>query len=305
MNTNKHESEGTGISRIDAKETGELRIRVFGGEDLPTLVYLPGLHGDWTLVTSFREEMEGRARFVEVTYPRTLEWSVSDYRDAVAAGLREHGVRAGWLLGESWGSQVAWALLDEQWTAGSGWDGFKAEGLILAGGFVKHPWKWGPGALKWIGEHTPDRMRRMELNIYKWYGRFRHRHAPGTRDALGEFVARRTKLDQHAILWRLELLRENDPRSIARRTRIPVRFLAGAVDPLVPWFQVRWWLRRNCPGYRGGRTFWFADHNVLATAPVKAAELVVRWMEEQPRMGTNGKGNGFADEEAMDMIRGA
>jgi hypothetical protein len=44
---------------------------------------------------------------------------------------------------------------------------------------------------------------------------------------------------------------------------------------------VRWWLRRNCPGYRGGKTFWLADHNVLATAPKGSAERVLKWMQKE------------------------
>src|SRR5947209_4789033 len=117
-----------------------LQIRIHGDAPLPTLVYLPGLHGDWTLVSSFRAAVAGRVRFVEFTYPRTLTWSLDDYAAAVEVALLNHGVQQGWLLAESFSSQV-------------------------------------------------------------------------------------------------------------------------------PWPQVRLWLRRNCPGYRGGRTIVRADHNVLGTAP--------------------------------------
>ena len=65
----------------------------------------------------------------------------------------------------------------------------------------------------------------------------------------------------------------------ARRTRLPVFYLAGLVDPLVPWPFVRLWLRRHCPGYRGGKTIWGADHNVLGTAPRPAAEQIVQWID--------------------------
>jgi len=50
----------------------ELQLRIHGEGSLPTLIYLPGLHGDWTLIGGFRQALAGRARFVEVTYPRTL-----------------------------------------------------------------------------------------------------------------------------------------------------------------------------------------------------------------------------------------
>lgn len=268
--------------------TEELQIRVYGDATLPTLVYLPGLHGDWTLVTSFRAALANRVRFVEITYPRLLTWSLEDYTDAIAAGLLARGIDRAWLLGESWGSQIGWALLGRHINAmarplDQQAGGFQPEGLVLAGGFVKHPWKWGPGMLKWIGEHTPMKSYELELKIYACYSRFRHRRAPETLASIKEFVARRTDLDRQAMRQRLDLLGRYDPRAIARQTRLPVHYLAGLVDPLVPWILVRWWLRRNCPGYRGGKTFWLADHNVLATAPRRAADWVMKWMQHGAR----------------------
>jgi hypothetical protein len=47
-----------------------------------------------------------------------------------------------WILGESFSSQVAWELLAQQALLGSA-KGFACEGLILVGGFVRHPWPWG------------------------------------------------------------------------------------------------------------------------------------------------------------------
>src|SRR5438876_7314022 len=88
-----------------------LQIRIHGDASLPTLIYLPGLHGDWTLVTSFRLAIAGRVRFVEFTYPRTLTWSLDDYAAAVAAELHANGIERGWLLAESFSSQVAWTLI--------------------------------------------------------------------------------------------------------------------------------------------------------------------------------------------------
>ena len=58
--------------------------------------------------------------------------------------------------------------------------------------------------------------------------------------------------------------------------------LTGAIDPIVPWYQVRRWLRRNCPGLREYKVIWTADHNVLSTAPQAAAEQVVRWISGPP-----------------------
>lgn len=268
----------------------KLEIRTHGNPLLPTLVYLPGLHGDWTLVAGFRAALKERVHFVEMTYPRSLTWNIKDYSDAIERALLERGITHGWLIGESFGSQPAWPLLERHLAAMNQPEEvrtktFCVDGLILVGGFVKHPWPWGPGALRWIGRMTPPWLYQIELKIYAWYSRFRHRRAPEVLPMIGEFANRRTDLDRQAMRYRLTLLDQYDPRSIARRANVPIYYLAGFVDPLVPWIQVRWWLRKNCPSYRGGKTFWACDHNVLATSPKRAAEVILRWMSEDKSAG--------------------
>ena len=56
--------------------TEGVKVRVHGPESLPTLVYLPGLHGNWTLIAGFRKALAQRLRFVEISYPPTLTWSL-------------------------------------------------------------------------------------------------------------------------------------------------------------------------------------------------------------------------------------
>ena len=265
-------------------EPDQIQIRVFGDTGLPTLVFLPGLHGDWTLVTSFRVALTGRVRFVEVTYPRTLTWSIHDYANAIHAALLANGITCGWLLAESFGSQPAWALL-EQFSPenpspppNQNRTHFQTEGLILAAGFVKHPFKLGPRSLRAVGKRLPMSAYSALLKIHGCYSRIRHLNAPETMANMKEFAARRTRSDREAMRHRLSLLDQYDPRPVARQTRIPVYYMNGSVDPLVPWAIVRRWLRNNCPGYRGGKMFWLADHNVLATAPAAAANQVLQWM---------------------------
>ena len=89
----------------------ELQLRIHGDATLPTLIYLPGLHGDWTIIGGFRHALAGRMRFVEFTYPRTLEWSLDNYAAAIEAALEKNGITTGWLLGESYGSQIVWPLI--------------------------------------------------------------------------------------------------------------------------------------------------------------------------------------------------
>ncbi|MCX6927560.1 MAG: alpha/beta hydrolase [Verrucomicrobia bacterium] len=250
--------------------TEKLEMRVYGDASLPTLIYLPGLHGDWTLVASFRRALRGRVRFVEVTYPRTLTWSLDDYASGVEVELSERGIERGWLLGESFSSQVVWSLVARS--------RFHIEGVILAGGFVRHPMRWWVRlAERFCGGLSLGLLTRI-LFGYARVARFRYRRSPEVQANIQEFIARRTALDLQAAKHRLRLIAQNDFRSAARQVRVPVYALTGLVDPIVPWWWVRPWLRKNCPNLRDYRIIWRADHNVLGTAAEAAAEQVVQWM---------------------------
>ncbi len=248
----------------------KLEMRVHGDASLPTLIYVPGLHGDWTLVGSFRHAIRGRVRFVEVTYPRTLTWSLEDYAQGVESALAQRGIVRGWLLGESFGSQVVWSLVAR--------NQFQAEAVILAGGFVRHPMRWGVRLAERLCGGIPLGLLTHMLFGYAKVARFRYRHAPETLANIHEFIARRTEPDREAAVHRLRLIAGNDPRPVARQASVPVYALTGLVDPIVPWLFVRPWLRRHCPALRDYRIVWRADHNVLGTGAQAAAKEILRWM---------------------------
>ncbi len=249
----------------------ELQLSIHGDASLPTLIYLPGLHGDWTLVGGFRHALDGRARFVEVTYPRTLTWSLDDYAAAIETALEQHGITGGWLLGESYGSQPLWALV--------GRGKFAAQGVIMAGGFVKHPMRWAVRLAEKLTARISNAVFVWIVFSYAKIARFRYRRSPEVLATIDEFVTRRAEwLDRRAAQHRLHLIAENDPRRIASQTVLPVFGLSGWLDPIVPWPWVRRWLRKNCPALRDYKVLRRADHNVLSTAPREAAEQVLRWI---------------------------
>lgn len=256
-------------------QPGKLQIRIHGPDSLPALVYLPGLHGDWTLIGSLRRAVAGRVRFVEMTYPRTLQWSLDEYAAAIESALAEHGITRGWLLGESFGSQVLWALAARNAPA------FRIEGLILAGGFVKHPLRRMVQLAEMLAGALPGALFVRLVFAYARIARFRYRHSPEVLAALDEFLARRTPGDRRAAQHRLRLVAENDPRPVARQTKLPLFALSGILDPIVPWFLVRRWLRAYCPALRDYRVLRRADHNVLSTAPGPAADQILRWMRQR------------------------
>lgn len=247
-----------------------LQMRVYGEAGQPTLVYLPGLHGDWTLIGGFRRALRGRVRFVETTYPRTLTWSLEEYAAGVEGALAERAIRRGWLLGESFSSQIVWPLVAR--------GRFQVDGVILAGGFVRHPMRWGARLAERLCGAVSLRLVIFILFGYAHLARLRFRRSPEVMASIGEFIERRTELDKAAAQHRLHLVAQNDPCGLARNVAVPVYALSGFFDPVVPWFWVRPWLRRNCPRLRAYRIVSRADHNVLGTAPQVAADQVVEWM---------------------------
>jgi pimeloyl-ACP methyl ester carboxylesterase len=250
----------------------QLEIRIHGDGSLPTLIYLPGLHGNWTLVGNFRRALNGRLRFVEAAYPPTLTWSLEDYAAGVEAALAERGIAGGWVLAESFSSQVVWRLIARKQ--------FPVAGLVLAGGFVRHPLLRGVRLAERVcGEISFSLLVRI-LFGYATVSRWRFRRSPETIRGIQEFIAGLTEQERQAARHRLHLVAESDPRAIAERTDVPVYGLSGLFDPIVPWFWVRRWLKRNCPSLRQYRVLWRADHNVLGTGAEAAAEQVVRWMRE-------------------------
>ncbi len=249
-----------------------MQVRMHGGPETATLIYLPGLHGDWTLVSSFRRALGSQVRFVEFTYPRTINWTVKQHASAILDCLRERRIARGWLLLESFGSVIGWDILRRAEP------GFASEGVILAGGFVRYPHISLVRFARAVNRSVPMAGLKLLCWVYARYAGFRHRRAPETLADVSEFVRRRTQEeDRQAICWRYQLIAGSDARVVAREARVPVYQLCGFVDPVVPWIPVRGWLKRHCSNYKGWRLLW-GDHNVLGTAPQKSAQQVLRWM---------------------------
>jgi pimeloyl-ACP methyl ester carboxylesterase len=237
----------------------------------PTLIHLPGLHGDWTLLRPFRRELAGRACLVEVTYPRRTDWRLPDYVAALEEALRAEGLGEAWLLAESFSSQVGWQFVAGQEAR----RGFQLHGMILVGGFIRHSWPWGVHLTRMASGAVPGPLLRL---LCEAYGRPYAAADPAMAPDLAEFVRRRTDpIDRAAITRRYRLIAEADLRPVARAARLPVYQLSGAVDPLVPWPLVRSWLRQHCPGYRASRILRRGGHNILLGNPQESVRQILEW----------------------------
>lgn len=257
------------------QEETELQVRIDGDASQPTLIYLPGLHGDWTLLTAFREAARERFRLVQLTYPRTLSWSLVEYARAVSEALASRGVTRGWVLAESFSSQVTWAWLK---TAQENATQFRFDGIILAGGFVRYPIWLNLRFAQFFMAIAPWFLWKLLFWAYLRYSTFRHRNAAANANSGREFIERRSPEDIAAMRARLRLIAGSDPRPIARKANCPIYQLAGVIDPIVPPALVNKWLRRNCPAFKGHRIIWPADHNVLGTEPAAALAQIEEWV---------------------------
>ena len=259
-------------------EQDRLVLRLHDSPRHPRLIHLPGLHGDWTMLAPFRSVLAGNACLIETTYPRQPAWALDDYACTLENALLENGVTNGWLLGESFSSQVAWQFLARQ-QASEHPARFRVDGLILVGGFVRHPWPWAVMLAHTASRAVPMRLLRSLCRLYVAPARRRFCHNPEAVSELAEFVERRTNdCDRRAITSRYCLIAGNDPSPVAHRATLPVFHLSGAWDPIVPWWQVRPWLRRHCPGYRASRILHHAGHNVLLSAPEESAAQILAWV---------------------------
>ena len=122
---------------------------------------------------------------------------------------------------------------------------------------------------------------RFLCQLYSCGAKKRFHHCAGAAAEFDEFVLRRAnEPDRANMTHRYRLIAGNNPASIARETKLPVFHLTGAWDPIVPWWQVRPWLRENCPGYRGTRIIWSGGHNVLLSSPQQSTDQILAWIRE-------------------------
>jgi pimeloyl-ACP methyl ester carboxylesterase len=262
----------------------EVRCTVSGSAAGPVVVYLPGLHGDSTLFGGMRARLADQFRIVEVCYPRGRNDGLGGLATAVVVALAAAGIGGGTLLAESFGSQVAWAILRDAPS------GFQTERICLAGGFVSHPWPWAVRMVGGSRSGAPSpflgAMVYLFPRIAPWIGET----WTGRREAIRGFVAeRRRPGDRLAMCRRLRMILDEDLRSVAANTKLPVHQLTGFWDPIVPWWSVDRWLRRNCPGHRGPRRLVDTDHAVLFNRPTAAAA----WLREILGNGNLPENTGF------------
>ncbi|MCX7872244.1 MAG: alpha/beta hydrolase [Verrucomicrobiae bacterium] len=255
-------------------------IKVNFPECSPTLVYLPGIHGDSTLAQKIRRHFENKTCFVEIEYSKRTDLKLTDYARSIENLLIKNEIKECWLLAESFGSQVAWAIVSEK-------RAFKVKGIILAGGFVRHPFIPGVRVVKTISKVLSIRLIELWLKFYVavcriFFRKKKTKNQPSLEQPVPEqFVKNRLDdADRLAIISRYDLIIRNDFRPTACNSSIPVYFISGKWDFIVPWQPVLKWLKKNCPGFKDYKILPNADHPVLSVAPENSAHQILSWIKK-------------------------
>lgn len=255
--------------RVAAGVPDSILHRLSGPEDAPVVVYLPGLHGDWTPLNRTRLHLSRHFRLVELSYPQRAEWDLADYADAAEERLTELGLGPVHLLGESFSSLVCWELLRRHPR--------RALSLTLAGGFCQPPHPRGLRLLALGFGVLPGALWNRGVEAYCMSLAWRARPVAGDAQQEPLFFAARGRRGLRAMRKRLAIIQSADFRSLLGELTLPVGYIGGGSDPIVPVRREIETLRRGLPA--ACRFRWRlvdgAPHPILPARPVECTRFIV------------------------------
>lgn len=233
------------------------------------IVYLPGVHGDWTPMHRARPLLERRFRLIEVAYPRAPAWTLGDFARALQDLLDSLQLGPVHLIGESFGSLVGWAFGLACPT--------RVKSFTLVGGFCQPPGVPKVWLAKWGLQLVPTSAFENGMDLYLSLRGDRNGapSAPGLSRL--PYPAVRTRRGRLATAQRMALIGSTDVRGQLDRIRFPVHYIGGGSDSVVPVRrEVRTLvnrLHRQCDL----RTHLIprAHHMILATHPQETTDYII------------------------------
>lgn len=210
---------------MDQLATADGLVHQESGAPLATpILFLPGVHGDWTPQLAARPLLNREFRFIETAYPRIATWSMDDFARALKQLLDDLGIESAHIVAESFGSLILWQFgLTHPKRVRSG---------TLLGGFSRPPRFRGAAAASVALRAMPTSLLESIIDIY-----VARRTALGEkRDCfeMGAYPAARTRQGRYATANRLVMIQTSDFRNRLREVEFPVRYLGGARDIVVP-----------------------------------------------------------------------
>ncbi len=251
----------------------ELLYRVSGEEHATPVVYLPGVHGDWTPQAAAGPILAERFRLVEVTYPKKPHWSIGDYMNAVVSLFDRLEIDSAHVIAESFGSLVGWELGLEHPS--------RVRSMMIVGGFCQPP---GPPKVllaKWGLSLLPTEVFERGVNAYVSIRKLQGKLVRPEMEVDLPYAAVRTDLGLSATIQRFELLGRMDFRHQLHDLRIPVRYIGGEKDLIVPVKREIETLAEILAEEAGfeSRLIPGAPHMIIASHAEETAGQLVDWIE--------------------------
>lgn len=236
------------------------------------LVYLPGVHGDWTAQSGVRRVLGREFHFIETAYPHIERWSIADYGRAVKDLLDGLGIESAHLVGESFGSLVAWEFGVQHPE--------RVRSFTLVGGFSRAPRLRVAATAASALRTLPSGFFEAAIDVYvagkSLFGEQRERFDTGP------YPATRTPRGIRATANRMSLIQETDFRDQLSTVRFPVRYLGGARDLVIPVRREIATLDAHLPPHCDFQSELItgAPHNVIASHPRAASHRICRWIRD-------------------------
>ncbi len=249
-----------------------------GDPNAPPVLYLPGVHGDWTPQVAARPLLSRNYHFVETAYPRIETWSIDDYAHALNDLLDELGIESAHIVGESFGSLVGW----EFGIANPA----RVRSFTLVGGFSRPPRFRIAAAAAAALKTLPTRLLESSIDAYV-AGKSAFGESRETFD-VGAYPASRTARGRLATAKRMNIIQASDFSDRLTEVAFPVRYIGGANDIVVPVRREIATLANYLPKHcdfqselvRG------APHAMIASHPEATVDHISRWVNEVEEIRT-------------------
>lgn len=265
-------------------QNDELLVQISGPEGAPALVYVPGIHGDWTPLWRIRELITRHWRLVEIAYPRSAtHWTLDDYVSRLGDLFDHHDLASVHLLAESFGSLIGWTFACRHPE--------RVRSLLVAGGFSVSPGRVKVAAAELALHLFPAALLDKAVDFYLLY-LIRRGFPSSAFHREGEFfTATRTSFGWRATRNRLKIIRKTDLRGSLGELRVPIFYFGGAWDWIVPVNREIATLNRHLhPACKfHSHLFPKAPHPIIPSRYRQVAQLIFDWIhqhETPPRSGS-------------------
>ncbi len=258
------------LRRLDSAK--ELVHQESGDRNAPPILYLPGVHGDWTPQLAARPLLSRDFRFIETAYPRIETWSIDDFAQALKNLLDDLGIESAHIVGESFGSLVMWqfGIANPE----------RVRSFTLVGGFSRPPRFRVAAAAAAALKSLPTSLLESAIDLYV-----------AGRSALGEdresfdigaYPAARTLQGRRATAKRMSIIQASDFTAQLQEIKFPVRYLGATNDIVVPVRREIATLLAHLPPHCDFQSELVAGapHAMIASHAKQTVEHLSRWVRE-------------------------